>query len=363
MKILFVWSAAEWSTFDVAYGYRQALERAGAEVRDYRLYNHIKHHALALQGRVDMNTPEGSAALSQVATEAVIIDVLKYQPDVVLICSGLSFHPNALWMIRQLQALGFPTTTAVLHTESPYEDADQAEFSKLVDISFTNDRGSAERHGWHYLAHAVDPEVHRPVTPLWRLCAEALAGADDAPAPGPAPWSDVLICGTGWPERQRLLEQVDWTGIKLTLLGLWPGVEEGSPLFPYYQPCLVRNERLPHLYASSRICLNFHRQHPEAQSLNPRARELAACGAFQISDYRPELDEVLRSVPTFREARELELLVRSYLANPEALEDLRQRQRRELLEGAHTFDDRAHEMLTALAAKVRSSRRVPAPSI
>ena len=184
MKILFVWSAAEWSIFDVARGYRNALAAEGHEIRDFRLYNRIKYHGTAL-GKKAENVP----LLSRVATEGIATDALYFNPDLVVITSGLSFHPNGLWLLRKL---GVPTVT--LFTESPYDDDKQIEFTRAYPeaLYFTNERTSARDHGWCYLPHAYDPAIHYPRDP------------DIEPA------CDVLVLGTGWGDRQRFLEQVDY---------------------------------------------------------------------------------------------------------------------------------------------------------
>ena len=55
-----------------------------------------------------------------------------------------------------------------------------------------------------------------------------------------------------------------------------------------------------------------------AESLNPRAVELAACGVFTLSDYRAEVKEVFGDlIPTYGSPKELEELVRYYLAHDE----------------------------------------------
>ena len=51
-----------------------------------------------------------------------------------------------------------------------------------------------------------------------------------------------------------------------------------------------------------------------AESMNPRCYELAACGCFWISDRREELVEMFgETVPTFRDAKDLQTLIRRWL--------------------------------------------------
>src|SRR4030095_6053999 len=95
--------------------------------------------------------------------------------------------------------------TAVLFTESPYEDEAQCRVAALVDVVWTNERTSAQPLGAGYLRHAYDPARHPPT-----------AGLDyDVPA------HDVVFVGTGFEERIEQLAAVDWRGIDLGLYGEW----------------------------------------------------------------------------------------------------------------------------------------------
>ena len=54
----------------------------------------------------------------------------------------------------------------------------------------------------------------------------------------------------------------------------------------------------------------------DADSLNPRALELAACGVFTVSDFRREVREVFGDlVPTFADPKDLGPLIRKWLAD------------------------------------------------
>jgi spore maturation protein CgeB len=75
-----------------------------------------------------------------------------------------------------------------------------------------------------------------------------------------------------------------------------------------------------------RTSMGFRKDAPRvvgAQSLNPRAYELAATGCFTISDYRDEVVEIFGdSVPTFSTAEELQSQVRRWLADDSGREAL-----------------------------------------
>lgn len=338
MRVLFVWSAAEWSVFDVARGFHDALVAAGHEVYNYRLYNRIEFAARGLYG-LPGKLSENQPLISRLACEGLVVEALANEVEVIILASAVAVHPNGVIIAKRA---GFPV--AVLHTESPYEDENQAEFSQWCDVTFTHERFSAERYGWHYLPHAYDPAVHHPVRRDKRKVPILTAN-------GKSSTCDVLMLGTGWPERTDLLAAIDWTGIDLRILGVWPDIKKGHPLERFYTNGVVDNKAAPRLYAASKICLNFHRNHPRAESLNPRAYEIAACGGFQLSDPRAEVGEIFGdSVPTFTNAAELQHQIRHYLAHPAERKAMAERARLQVQ--GHTFTVRAAEMINVIQAKL-----------
>lgn len=351
MKILFVWAAAEFSIMDVARGYRDAFVRAGHDVADFRLYERYKFIEASLNNtgaRAQLNTGHAfEMEVSKIASEGVIVEAMKRKPDLVFIVSALGFHPNGLWLLKtwneQLQAGGDPGfKIAVLFTESPYEDKPQANFASLCPAMtvFCNDKTSAIARGWNYLRHAHDPRVHRPVEPdVEQAC-------------------DVLMIGTGWPERQQLFEAIDWTGINLRLAGIWPGLRGDdcvSPLKDVYREGCIDNEHTPPIYCAAKVNVNIHRAGLTAYSVGPRVIELAACGAYQVTDYRPELDDLFETaggglgIDTFSTPQELEAVIRAALADPGMRHARAAFQRSRV--ARDTFDQRLTEIFRVLGCE------------
>ena len=326
MRILFVWPGAEFSVWDVGRGLRNALAAAGHDVRDYYLTRRMVYHGHAMEAGGVAPSKENVAHIAKQASETVVVEALYHDADLVVLCCGLNFHPLGLRLLEQVRI-----PMAIVLTESPYEDADQAEFVAHAPSATvcTNDAGSAARHGWTYLPAAFDPAIHRPV------------------GPDPAEACDVLMIGTGWAERQRLFEAVDWTGIRPRFIGTWPYMADGSPVRCYTEEMCVPNEQAPRYYASAKIVLNLHRAHPDAVSLNPRAYEAAACGAFVLSDARAEGATVFGDAfATFDgTAADLERQIRAWLSRDEARQARAERQQAAVQ--GQTFDARAARLLHA----------------
>lgn len=338
MRILFVSASVDFSIGDVSRGYRGAFERAGHDVADYIMAARYNYHMKA----IPMEMHHDQQLVAKMASECILNEAMYHKADLVVIISGLNVHPIALWLLGQV---GIPV--AVVLTESPYDDEYQAEWLDMTKVDsrvdctvFTNDAHSAFERGWHLLPPAFDPQYHRT----------------EHVTPDPDTACDVLIVGTGWPERQAFLEAVNWEGIDLRIYGVWPGLIDNpsSPLHKHFHPMLVDNTIIASIYASAKVNINFHRNSKVAITPGPRVFELAACGAFQVSDSRSGLVEMFGdSVPTFVTPGELEDLIRHYLP----LES----ERRKLAGFAckrvrnETFDHRVADMMTVIQEKEKTS--------
>jgi len=349
MRYLLIGSGASYSTADVEHGYRAALEAAGHEVIDYALDGRIeaaggwltycwkKHHA----NGGTLPRP-GAPDVLYAAGIHIIEKALRHMPDWVIVISGMYLHPDILVMLRRAGQ-----RVAVILTESPYDDDREALFIQHAHVAFTHERASVPilRHAnarTYYLGHAYDPAKHTP---------RRIDGEDDLPR------HDVVFVGTGFWERCEMLQVVHWDGIDLGLYGQWQLLGSRSPLRRYIRGGITENDTTAALYRRAKIGLNlyrtsrgFGRQVPRithAESLNPRALELAATGCFTLSDERAEVGEIFGdAVPMFRTPAELEALIRQYLAD----DVLRQAQAARLpgLVAGHTYTARTAQLIETL---------------
>jgi hypothetical protein len=210
----------------------------------------------------------------------------------------MNFHP---YVVHAMRKAGYPVY--VLFTESPYELAHELDVARVVDGCWTNERTCvpalrAVQPNSGYVPHGWHPERHRVgVQP----------GDTDFPA------HDVVFVGTAFPERIAWLEAVDWTGINLGLYGNWEMLPSRHRLRQYVVAKRITNRASAALYRRATIGLNLYRDTPAglpaAESLNPRAYELAACGVCSVSTDRAEVRETFGSfMPAPSEAILRELL-------------------------------------------------------
>jgi spore maturation protein CgeB len=346
VRLLLVGAGAATSTADVEAGYVEAFAQLGPDVRFYGLSQRLDaardwlRRLWKMRGAVPADKPGWPDAIYRGSVEALEM-ALRFEVDWVVIVSGMFFHPNVVAYLRRAGI-----RTAVILTESPYEDARQARLASLVDVCWTNERTSVERlrlanPRTRYLPHAFDPHRHTIFEPP----------LEDVPA------HDVIFVGSGFAERIELLEQIDWTGIDLGLYGYWSLLGSRSKLRRYVRGGPVPNTRAVALYRRAQVGLNlfrtsvaYGRQAPRiayAESANPRTFELAACGVFQVSDFRPEIGDLFdSSIPTATGPAEMESLIRRALADPAWRQACANRSRR--LVAPHTFAARAAQALADL---------------
>jgi len=314
MKLLYVHPGASFSTHDVYTGYLGALTRQGHTIHEYRLDERLEVASRFLGTLWRHSKRPGKPSSADVIWEAcqqIVTRALYYNVDAVLIVSSMYLHPDFLVLLRRAHI-----PSIVIGTEHPYDDHHFAKLLPYIDVAFVNERASvaplrAYNDDVYYLPHAHDPAKHRP---------GAQPGDEDVPA------HDVVFVGTLFQERIDLLTGVDWTGIDLGLYGTVDLLPKRHPLRQHVRGGVIDNARAAALYRRAKIGLNLYRtskgygtevEHiAHAESLNPRAVELAACGAFHLSNDRAEVGEVFgATVPTFDTSERLQRLIRYYLTN------------------------------------------------
>lgn len=319
MKLLLISPGASYSTADVEAGLLYGLEQHGVQVVRYRLDGRIDRSARwlnynwrrAKKKNPTIERPNTADVFYQAGVGALEM-ALRHQVDGVIAVSAMYLHPDVLILMRRAGLRVF-----VLFTESPYDLPQELEIAKLVTGCWTNERSSVDAfravnpnsgyvpHGWHPLRHVPGPQ----------------SGDEDVQA------HDVVFVGSAFPERVEWLNRVDWSGIDLGLYGMWQALKKNDPLRAFVRQGTVDNAVTSALYRRAKIGLNLYRtsigygygEHiTYAESMNPRAYELAACGAFHVSTYREEVREVFGElVPTFSSPYEASAVIRAWLADDE----------------------------------------------
>ena len=103
---------------------------------------------------------------------------------------------------------------------------------------------------------------------------------------------DVMTYGTMYPYRCRMLKALVDSGIDLKIYGLIPHRFYNHDLDAFFQNRYIVGEEKSKLLYGSKIVFN-QMHYAEIESVNNRFFEVNGSGAFQLSDYRPILHELL----------------------------------------------------------------------
>ena len=318
MRLLLIEPGASWSTADVSTGLRHGLETHGVDLVRYRLDERIDRSNKWLyynwrrtkKSHPDVEKPNTADVFYQAGIGALEM-ALRHKVDAVFVVSAMFLHPDVITLMKRAGL-----RVVVLFTESPYDHDKEISVAKVVDGCWTNERSvaasfQAVNPNSGYLAHAWNPARHT---------------AGPQPKDDTVRAHDVVFVGSGFRERVEWLAAIDWTGIDFGLYGSWTALGSRHPLRQFVRGAQVTNITTAALYRRAKVGLNLYRtsmgwgrnapQISHAESLNPRAYELAACGAFHLSTDRAEVSEVFGDlVPTFSTPAEASALIRTWLAD------------------------------------------------
>ncbi|MGE0275729.1 MAG: glycosyltransferase [Nitrospiraceae bacterium] len=188
-----------------------------------------------------------------------------------------------------------------------------------------------------YMPMAADPMIHRPIE----------LTADERDEFG----ADLSFVGAGYANRRTLLPQLIAPGWTFKLWGNeWDGAESLRGVLQR-EGARIDTATCMKVFNASRINLNLHSWSgtgldPQADFVNPRTFELAACGAFQLVDDRTLLPELFSGgeVRSFKTFDELPSLIRRWLDDPEARGAAALEARRRVL-AEHTYVHRMKDIL------------------
>ncbi|WP_054956215.1 glycosyltransferase family protein [Paenibacillus dakarensis] len=251
-------------------------------------------------------------------SEDVVALAKKAQPDLVLVLNGVVVEADTVRKLRQSRFL-----TAVWFTDDPYYTDWTVSIAPRYDYIFTLESSCLSfykklgcEHVYH-LPFASNPAVFRPKY-----------------VPGPYR-SDICFIGTAYWNRVDLIDRLApyLKDKKVVISGWWwdrlqsysllsDKIRLGDWLTP---------EETASYYNGAKIVINLHRDAEDdtinangpkipAFSVNPRTFEIAGCATLQLTDVRPDLDQVYSTrseIETYSTPEELIEKMEYYLQHEE----------------------------------------------
>ncbi len=319
-----------------------ALESLGHDVRwldhsvhatSYHQLELLKnpHHRLALQSKY-----------AEMLSRVTMAQLAEDPPDLVL---SLAQAPLILPMLEHLKRKRF--VTAMWFVENYRHLTYWQQLAAGYDYWFVIQQDpciaalkQAGAKEVRYLPMAADPSIHRQLE-LTQAEREEYG-------------SDVSFVGAGYANRRgifpRLLGQ-DWT------FKLWGNEWDGAvDLISVLQRNgkRVDTDTCQKIFNASAVNLNLHSWagagfDPEGDFVNPRTFELAACGAFQITDRRSLLPDLFApdEVATVSSPDEISSEIIRWLREPERRHSMTEKARRHV-QAEHTYAHRMRSLLSQL---------------
>ncbi|MEX2556534.1 MAG: glycosyltransferase [Actinomycetota bacterium] len=163
---------------------------------------------------------------------------------------------------------------------------------------------------------------------------------------------DYTFTGNNWGSGRAVLDRIDVRpGETFALYGRgWETVPEAAA----HRRGQLEFERLPQLYASSKIVIDDTAEHSLPYgSMNSRVFEALACGTLVITNNVRGSEELFGgALPTYGSREELRAQLDRYLADDELRADTARKLRSQVL-ASHTYAHRAETLLTSAVAVVR----------
>ncbi len=281
----------------------------------------------------------------QVVSQAVAAKVETFEPDLVL---ALAQAPLSHQTLKRLQRDKVATAMWVVEDFRLFTYwQSYANFYDLFAViqkdPFPEQLAALGQHNALYLPLAAQPDFHRPLelSPLDRHTFG----------------SDLSFMGAGYPNRRMAFRELAHRDFKI-----WGNDwEDDHVLAPLVQRggARVSSEDCVRIFNASRINLNLHSSiHADrlvsgGDFVNPRTFEIAACGGFQLVDWRTLLPELFtgEELAVFTDMPGLSRAIEHFLAHPEEREAMARKARARVL-AEHTYAARMQTLLDFAAQRL-----------
>jgi len=272
----------------------------------------------------------------------------KEKPDVLFIVKGDYIFPESLARIKKeysCPVVGYVWDEPFYKPESNQDDYRKYNLKKgipLYDYIFTFDTFYIDEivcegaKKVQYLPLATSPIRYREV---------AITEQERRQY-------DYDVCFIGMPAENRVEIFENLSEYRLGVFGdYWPEyfIRRGLKIPSYYRG-KAAGETVNKIYLSSRIALNIN-QAQSKEGLNTRTFDIPACGAFEIVDYKKNVETHFKTdeeIVTFSTIAELKSKVDFYLKNDELRRSISARGRERVL-NEHTWFHRVQEVLRTLS--------------
>lgn len=319
----------------IAYSCTAALKRLGHSVRLWDASLFEKPFQKVLDLTIDGQNKKVLFDLFQhLISEMIVAECAHRRPDAVLCLAQAPISLHALQRLREagvVTAFWFVEDFRFMQYWRTYAPAYDF-YCTIQEGAFFDELRRIGVQRYRCLPLAADPEMHRPV---------ALSD-DEKTFYG----SDLSFMGAGYYNRRQM-----FTGLLDFDFKIWGSEwDKSSILWQRVQRNgnRVTTEETVKIFNATAVNINLHSSailsgiNPDGDFVNPRTFEIAACGAFQLVDYRPVIErffEIEREIICYTSLEELREKASYYLRNNNPRKEIARAGRDRVLR-EHTYDNR-----------------------
>jgi len=321
---------------------KRALETLGHKVQWIDHSVHASSYEVMGALKDVRNRQMMQGRLAEVLSQWTVASLAESPPDLVL---SLAQAPLTLPVLEHLRKKKF--LTAMWFVENYRHLTYWQQMAPGYEYWFVFQQGAcldafrqAGARQVSFLPMAADPELHRPL--------------DLSPEERAIYGADLSFVGAGYANRRHLFPALlghPWT---FKIWGNeWEGAEDLRSVVQR-NGARIDTDTCMKVFNATTLNLNLHSTtdaglDPQADFVNPRTFELAACGAFQLVDHRSQLPDFFtdREMISFRDFGDVPGLVEQWLGDAAARRAITDAARTRVL-NAHTYVHRMRDLLAQI---------------
>ncbi|MCW5799707.1 MAG: hypothetical protein LZF60_80407 [Nitrospira sp.] len=318
---------------------KRALETLGHKVQWIDHSVHAASYEAMGSLKDQRNRQMMQGRMAEVMSQWTLASLAESPPDLVL---SMAQAPMTLQVLEHLRKKKF--LTAMWFVENYRHLTYWQQLAPGYEFWFVFQQGAcldafrqAGARQVNYLPMAADPDLHCPMS----------LSEEDRRRFG----SDVSFVGAGYANRRRLFPSLLHQPWSFKLWGNeWDGAEELRSVLQL-DGARIDTATCMKVFNATAINLNVHSTtgaglDPQADFVNPRTFELAACGAFQLVDHRSQLRQFFteQQMVSFQDFGEVPGLVQQWLNEPAARQAMANAARAHVL-SEHTYVHRMRDLL------------------
>ena len=334
-KILFMYPTVGGGSLVTAQNVQEALKEIGASLK---VIDPWEYRSLIQKRFSDKDEGEINRLTKEISNGYLIKAIEGFKPDLFLTVFGLHIEPEIFQLLKKEGIV-----SCCWFLDDPWGFEEASRIAPNYDFFFTHEPTTVEKYkaigvkNAYYLPEACNSNMHRRVD----LTEEEKARYS----------CDLSFVGRPHSNRIGFLERLaDYD------LGIWGDGWDDIDLSPRLKGCIkggeVPQQEMVKIFNVSKIALNLHptsglKGMEAGEGICPRTFAIAGSGAFQLVDWRGEMERLFRvgeEIITFRDIDEVPGLVDYYLNHPDERRTMAKRVQERVYK-EHTYKRRIEEML------------------